>query len=106
MPFPIQIEIDAFSGRTNPRFVIGKDQSLRLAQLLGRNLEPANEAPSMPELGFRGFLVTTPDADVCVVRVLPRWVVKGGRVFKDPENLAFKFLQSITPQEFRSVVRE
>ena len=50
------VELDAFSGRPNPRWQLTEREAAELAQLIA-GLEPAPGAPSPrpPGLGYRGF---------------------------------------------------
>ena len=56
----VEVEVDVFSGRPNPRWTLGADRARELLDLL-RDLEPA-ERREPPGLGYRGFLLTTPGA--------------------------------------------
>lgn len=52
---PVLVELDIFSGRPNPRWLLDEEQSRGLVELLA-SLPPANPAPATePGLGYRGF---------------------------------------------------
>jgi hypothetical protein len=55
---PLQIELDAFSGRPNPRWELTQAQAAEFLKLL-RALQPAQMSHSMGDgLGYRGFIVS------------------------------------------------
>jgi len=57
------VELDAFSGRPNPRWVLSESDAMELAERL-RALSPAATTELPPDvLGFRGFRIHNPDGD-------------------------------------------
>ena len=50
------VELDAFSGRPNPRWQLSEGEAAELARLIA-GLEPAagTRSPAPPALGYRGF---------------------------------------------------
>jgi hypothetical protein len=91
---PLQIELDAFSGRPNPRWELTGAQAAEFLTLL-RALPPAQGSHFTAEgLGYRGFVVSANDGqvngydDIRVYRgtVLSR---RGNRAetFSDPERI-------------------
>lgn len=52
----VEVSIDVFSGRPNPTFDLGGSELALLEEKL-RNLQPGNEQPTQPGLGYRGFLI-------------------------------------------------
>ena len=57
----LQVELDAFSGRPNPRWELSSEQSADFAARF-RSLKPANAAAAAGEgLGYRGFVVRSLD---------------------------------------------
>jgi hypothetical protein len=96
---PLQIELDAFSGRPNPRWELTGTQAAEFLTLL-RALRPAHGSHSMADgLGYRGFIVSANDGpvggydDIRLYRgtVLAR---RGGRTetFSDPERVLERWL--------------
>ena len=52
----LSVELDAFSGRPNPRWTLSENESASLLEAL-RDLPPAGPQASPDQLGFRGFIV-------------------------------------------------
>jgi hypothetical protein len=89
----LQVELDAFSGRPNPRWDLKDDQAAEFLKLL-RGLSPAESAIQPPGLGYRGFIVRSTGEPVGAydeVRIFRGTVVarRGARVetFGDPERV-------------------
>jgi hypothetical protein len=53
---PIEIELDVFSGRPNPRWRPDADTEARIRELL-RGSHPSAVAPEVGGLGYRGFVL-------------------------------------------------
>lgn len=53
----INVELDVFSGRPNPSWVLEKEQAEQLNKLL-QNLPISPKSIPINELGYRGFIVT------------------------------------------------
>lgn len=57
------VEVSVFSGRDNPRFVLGADDEAELRRLLARCWHPTDAEPTRPGLGYRGLVVYRRTAD-------------------------------------------
>jgi hypothetical protein len=55
----VEVELDIFSGRPNPRWMFGGDTAREFLQAT-RTKEPAKKREP-PDLGYRGFLLRAPD---------------------------------------------
>lgn len=60
----VEVELDVFSGRPNPRWTLMAGRAAELGQLI-RDLEPADR-PKPPGLGYRGFVLTSGAAKASV----------------------------------------
>lgn len=77
------VELDIFSGRPNPRWVVGNQTAQRLYQLcrdLQRTDQPILQPPA---LGYRGFIFTL---DGQPVRAWEGSVIVGRIVYLDPAH--------------------
>jgi hypothetical protein len=52
---PVDVELDIFSGRENPRWRLPSDQAWRLHDLQSDLRVIARSRPELPGLGYRGF---------------------------------------------------
>ena len=77
---PLRVEIDAYSGRTNPSFDLPPSDAEELAKLL-RNLPHAKGSPPESGLGYRGFIISN-DAGF-LPGLPPRVRVFAGRVIAE-----------------------
>ena len=62
---PMKVELDVFSGRPNPTWRLSSEESDELARRL-KDLRPLDQAPAEPGLGYRGFVLSTPDRKIHV----------------------------------------
>ena len=62
----VEVELDVFSGRPNPRWTLMAGRAEEVAELL-RGLEPA-DGPEPSGLGYRGFVLTGGKAKASVFR--------------------------------------
>src|SRR5258708_6876659 len=59
---PIEVELDVFSGRPNPRWVLSSSQEIEWTIRLDSLPNAANrDLPELPGLGYRGFVVKATD---------------------------------------------
>lgn len=95
----LQVELDAFSGRPNPRWELTEAQKEEFLSML-RGLHPAERESSTPGgLGYRGFVVHGKERSVNgydEVRIV-RGIVEARSVhhsdtFSDPERHLERFL--------------
>jgi hypothetical protein len=94
------VELDAFSGRPNPRWELDDAGSERLRALIAR-LSAASGAPAEPAgLGYRGFICI--DASERL-RAFKGHVIKPGVVLADPSLRVEKFLLDRLPPELQEL---
>jgi hypothetical protein len=76
----VEVEIDVFSGRANPRYAIEAEEVL---QPLDRMPETDESVPEPPALGLRGVLVHLPDELGGTLRVFNGHAVSQTRTWRD-----------------------
>src|SRR4051812_25521877 len=94
------IELDAFSGKPNPRWFLDGEDAASLLRLHGA-LSVAEHAPEEPPgLGYRGFLYHAPAE---TFRVLKGYVVAPGPRLADPSLSIERFLLDRLPPEIQGM---
>jgi len=90
------VELDAYSGRPNPRWQLTESEAAELARLIA-DLEPAPRAssPDPPGLGYRGFRLEGSAGEAY-------WVYRGlvrppDSVLADPDRRVESFLLEHMP---------
>lgn len=68
---PLELEVDMFSGRPNPRWVLPMDERDSLLNLIASLREAAGPMPATG-LGYRGFILRDGDREILVYRHLVR----------------------------------
>lgn len=103
---PMEIELDAFSGRPNPRWVPSPER----AASMSRALSSLPDAPAQPEpghLGYRGFLIRQ---GVLRARVYGGHVFvttnATTRTFADSAGLEAQLIDDATKRGFAGIVRK
>ncbi len=76
-----EVELDAFSGRPNPRWVLTPAEATEFFSLLGRLRPDSRDARVPDQLGYRGFVVR---ADREEIRVFRETVFTRQGVVADP----------------------
>lgn len=91
------VELDAFSGRPNPRWQVTKSEAAEFARLIA-GLEPAPGAPSPGPLGlgYRGFRVEGSAGEAH--RVYRGLVQSSDVVLADPNRRVESFLLDHMPE--------
>jgi hypothetical protein len=83
----MDIELDAFSGRPNPRWAVSERESAHLLKEIA-SLPAAADFPNPPDLGFRGYVLHDGDRTIRVFR--SRIVVEMGgkrKAYKDSRGI-------------------
>jgi hypothetical protein len=52
----VEVELDAFSGRPNPKWMLSEEKASRVLEKI-ESLPEIKDAPHPPDLGFRGFVL-------------------------------------------------
>ena len=94
------VELDAFSGRPNPRWELDEPRSQKLRQLQSR-LKASRQAPAEPPaLGYRGFWYSDANGRV---RAYRGYVKTARAVFADPSFSIERYLLDQVPAEFAAL---
>jgi hypothetical protein len=100
----VEIELDAFSGRPNPKWTLSESKGSRLLEKIA-SLPEANDAPHPPGLGFRGFVVRSGDRSI---RVFGGRVVSEGpgpvKVYRDTAGVLKELAEDARERGFEDVV--
>ena len=90
------VELDAFSGRPNPRWQLSESEAAELARLIA-DLQPAPGTSSLrpPGLGYRGFRLQGSSGET--YRVYRAFVQRQDSVLPDPDRRVEKFLVEHLP---------
>jgi len=96
----IDVEIDLFSGRVNPRWTLDEpDAAAWRAAFAG--LSPTQDQQSAPpDLGYRGFRVHQQES---ITTVHGGWVRSGGRLYGDKDRAVELLLLDMLPPELGSL---
>ena len=102
----MEVELDAFSGRPNPRWVLTGDEATHLLREL-QSLPETKDSPEPPDLGFRGFLL---HADDRYIRIFSGRIVveiSGKRtVFKDIHGVEQELARQARERGFGGIIGE
>ena len=84
---PLEIELDVFSGRPNPRWVVPAEARDSLLELVASLREVGGPMPATG-LGYRGFILRDGDREILVYRHLVR-VRRGDKedIYRDTADL-------------------
>ena len=103
---PMEIEIDAFSGRPNPKWV----ESAERAASVSRALSSLTEAPPRPEpdhLGYRGFIIRQPGLHARVYGGYVTVTTNGAtRTFFDAAGLELQLIDDASERGFGGVIKK
>jgi hypothetical protein len=92
------VEIDAFSGRPNPRWQLTESDAAALARLIaGLKPAPRPSSPPPPGLGYRGFRLWGPAGEA--YRVYRGLVQPPDSVLADPDRRVETFLLGHLPED-------
>lgn len=91
------VELDAFSGRPNPRWELDERSSQQLQRLQSRLTGTSAAPPEAPGLGYRGFLYSAAGGQV---RAYRGFVRTPREVLADPTFSIEKFLLDHLPPDY------
>ena len=103
------VEFDIFSGKPNPTWVLSKEESLELTDLL-KDLPPANMPTDESGLGYRGFLLSNPEMMgglPSVIHIYKGVVeMKGNHIqyYQDAHGVEHKLLQQASQRGYKDIV--
>jgi hypothetical protein len=92
----MQVELDAFSGRPNPRWELTDADGDELRRLEGRLERSGAEPPEPPGLGYRGFLYGEAGRNT---RAYKGYIVAPDGVLADPQRRIERFLLTRLPDD-------
>jgi hypothetical protein len=102
----MEVDLDAFSGRPNPKWTISEHEASRLLTDIA-SLPEAKDVPHPPDLGFRGFILRSGDV---VMRVYGGRVVVEGpgtpRVYRDTAGIERELIKDARKRGFEAIVRD
>lgn len=100
----MEVELDAFSGRPNPRWTLPLAKSSEMLTKIASLREPG-DAPNPPDLGFRGFVLRSGGQ---AIRVFGgRIVVEeqgGARVYRDTAGIQAELAEQARERGFGSII--
>jgi hypothetical protein len=94
------VELDAFSGRPNPRWQLDERDRQELLRLQGQLTETSGVPPAPPALGYRGFRYADRSG---VYRAYQGYVLTPLALLADPSLSVERFLIDRLPPEFAPV---
>jgi hypothetical protein len=103
----VDVELDAFSGRPNPRFTVTGGDATEVRQKMA-NLPKADRKMPDVGLGFRGFVVHLPRGTKPLpedrVRVFSGLIESGGQVYRDVHELESLLRDKATAAGYSEIV--
>ncbi|MBC9878886.1 hypothetical protein G8O24_16220 [Bradyrhizobium sp. INPA01-394B] len=99
----LNVEVDMFSGRPNPRLRLGDGEATRLHALIARQRSVLNDVRTADQLGFRGFIVTNENTGE-IYRVRGRVLQMGEKTYLDRNGEIQSYVLSILPQDVRAML--
>ena len=101
---PLEIELDVFSGRPNPRWVASPERSAAMSRALS-SLPDAPDRPEPGHLGYRGFILQQPGLRARVYRGHVTVTTNGvTRTFVDSAGLEQQLIADASQRGFAGVV--
>src|SRR5258708_39526519 len=100
----MEVELDAFSGRPNPKWTLSEELSSRLLGQIA-SLPEAKDAPQLPDLGFRGFLLRSGDSSMRVFG--GRVVIESARpkkIYRDTRGILEELVRDARRRSFGAIV--
>ena len=100
----VQVELDAFSGRPNPKWTLSEDKASRLLERIG-SLPEAKDMPHPPALGFRGFVLRSGRRSIRVFE--GRVLIEGAglaKVYRDNAGIQEELAADARERGFAAVV--
>lgn len=94
----MEVELDIFSGRANPRWRLDHIVESELLRLHGQLVATAREAPEPPGLGYRGFLYRLA---ACDWRAYRGFVLTRTQNLLDPDSAIERLILQTLPDDLR-----
>lgn len=96
------IEADVFSGRENPRWRLVGAPEAKLRALLAELHLSGETPPSLPGLGYRGFILS---GDEGSRRAFRGFIITGDKTLGDPTRTIERFLLDQAPDRLEFLQR-
>ena len=101
---PLEIELDAFSGRPNPRWIASSERSATISHALS-SLPAAPARPEPDHLGYRGFILQQPGLHARVYEGRVTVTANGTtRTFVDSAGIEQQLIADASERGFAGVV--
>lgn len=100
----VQIELDIFSGRPNPKWYLDAASVERLTTLLkAQRVTTSHDSAKVPALGFRGFQIEVREgARRRSYKVYRETLEADGKQFEDPGREVETLLRTTAPDQIRA----
>jgi hypothetical protein len=96
----MKVELDIFSGRENPSWLLKKEQSETLIALMSGSTDSGALPQEPPPLGYRGFCI---EYDGATWRAY-RGTLSGANICRiDPDRSIERFLLHTLPEKYRAL---
>lgn len=93
----MRVELDIFSGRSNPRWDLDEARTTELRELQAGLRQSREAALEPPSLGYRGFLYSD---GTKTARVYRGYVTTESKVYADPLFSVERYLTQLIPAQF------
>lgn len=106
----VSIQMDVFSGRPNPTWVLNLSESGELLNELSPLPEAdKNEAVFFDGLGYRGFIISVrdelkPTPQPVIYRVYKGFILSGEKVFSDKNSVEKKLIEQAKNKGFADII--
>ena len=100
----VEVELDAFSGRPNPKWTLSEEKASRLLKTIA-SLPEAKDAPHPPDLGFRGFVLRSGGRSIRVFGA--RVVIESAglaKIYRDTAGIQKELAGDARERGFEAVV--
>jgi hypothetical protein len=102
----MEVELDAFSGRPNPKWTLSPEKASEFLAKI-KALPVAGDAPHIPDLGFRGFILKSGDR---LMRVYGARVIietpGAARIYRDTAGIQAELTAEARRRGFEAVVAD
>lgn len=105
------IELDIFSGRVNPQWVLSAEERNQFDLIVATLPEVEQLAPTLPSLGFRGVVIRQEGAASYVIYKGYVWSLEAGAVYQDSKQALRAWLLAsskaqLTPDLYELLLKE
>jgi len=103
----MEVELDAFSGRPNPKWTLPDERAARLLAQIA-SLPVAKDAPNPPDLGFRGFVLRSGGKSMRVFggRVIVESLGSAKGIYRDSSGIEQELARDARERGFEAIVSD